>query len=115
MTRSRSFSSTKRLPTASGVQAPRVADVPTMRAGTRRRVALFLRAGAAGLVVGAVFGGTTGSGFRDAPRPGALLGVLAGAINGVAIVGVIFGAKTFLSPTRFGQALGRLLGEVVIQ
>ena len=79
-----------------------------MRARTRRRVALFLRALAAGLVVGAVFGGTTGSGFRDAPLPGALLGVLAGAINGVAIVGVIFGAEIFLSPTRIGQAFERM-------
>jgi adenylate cyclase len=79
-----------------------------MRAGTRRRVALFVRALAAGLVVGAVFGGTTGSGFRDASLPGALLGVAAGALNALAIVGLVFGAEIFLMPTRFGQALERL-------
>ena len=79
-----------------------------MRPGTRRRIALLLRALVWGLVAGAVFGGTTGSGFRDAPLPGAMLGVIAGAINGVAIAGVIFGAEIFLSPTRLGHALERM-------
>ena len=79
-----------------------------MRPGTRRRIALLLRALVWGLVAGAVFGGTTGSGFRDTPLPGAVLGVIAGAINGVAIAGVIFGAEIFLSPTRLGHALERM-------
>ena len=79
-----------------------------MRPGTRRRIALLLRALVWGLVAGAVFGGTTGSGFRDTPLPGAMLGVIAGAINGVAIAGVIFGAEIFLSPTRLGHALERM-------
>ena len=82
-------------------------DMPTMRAGTRRRVALF-SADSAGVLIGAVFGGTTGSGFHDAPLLGAMLGVLAGAINGVTMTGVIFGAEIFLSPTRLGHALERV-------
>ena len=79
----------------------------TLRAGTRRRVALLLRALGLGLAAGAVFGGTTGWGLRDALLPGALLGALAGVINGVTIVGVIFGAEIFLPPTRLGHALER--------
>lgn len=79
-----------------------------MQAGTRRRVALFLRVLAVGLAAGAVFGGTTGSGFRDTPLPGAMLGVLAGAINGVTIVCVIFGAEIFMSPTRLGHAIEQM-------
>ena len=82
--------------------------MPMMRVGTQRRVALLLRALGAGVLIGAVFGGTTGSGFHDAPRLGATLGVVAGAINGVTITGAIFGAEIFLSPTRFGHALERL-------
>ena len=79
-----------------------------MRVGTQLRVALLLRTLGAGILIGAVFGGTTGSGFHDAPRVGAMLGVVAGAINGVTITGVIFGAEIFLSSTRFGYALERL-------
>ena len=41
------------------------------------------------------------------PLPGALLGVLAGVINGATIAGMIFGAEIFLSPTRLGHALER--------
>ena len=82
--------------------------MPMMRAGTQRRVALLLSALGAGVLIGAVFGGTTGSGFHDAPRLGAMFGVVAGVINGVTITGVIFGAEIFLSPTRFGHALERL-------
>jgi adenylate cyclase len=82
--------------------------MPMMRVGTQRRVALLLRALGAGVLIGAVFGGTTGSGFNDAPRLGAMLGVVAGVINGVTITGVIFGAEIFLSPTRFGHALERV-------
>ncbi len=37
-----------------------------------------------------------------------MLGAVAGAINGVAIVCVIFGAEIFLSPTRLGHALERV-------
>ena len=46
----------------------------TMRAGTRRRVALLLRALGGTVVIGAVVGGANGSGFRDAPLLGAMLG-----------------------------------------
>ena len=79
-----------------------------MRVITQRRVALLLRTLGAGVLIGAVFGGTTGSGFHDAPRLGAMLGVVAGVINGVTITGVIFGAEIFLSPTRLGHALERV-------
>ena len=82
--------------------------MPTMRAGTRRRVAFLLRALGGAVVIGAVFGSTTGSGFRDAPLAGAMLGALAGAINGVTMVGAIFGSELFLFPTRLGHALERL-------
>ena len=71
--------------------------MPKMRAGTQRRVALFLRTLAAALVAGAVFGGTTGTGFRDAPLPGALLGVLAGVING-ATIACFFASRPFPGP-----------------
>ncbi len=64
-----------------------------MRVATQRRVALFLRALGAAVLIGAVFGGTTGSGFHDAPRLGAMLGVVAGVINGVTIAGVIFASS----------------------
>ena len=86
----------------------READMPMLHAGTRRRAVLLLRALGAGALIGAVFGGTTGSGFDDAPRLGAMLGVVAGVINGVAITGVIFGAEIFLSATRVGHALERV-------
>lgn len=79
-----------------------------IRVGTQRRVALLLRALGAGVMIGAVFGGTTGSGFQDAPRLGAMLGIGAGGINGATIAAVIFGAEIFLSPTRFGHALERI-------
>ena len=69
---------------------------------------MLLRVLVAGGLIGAVFGGTTGAGFLDAPRPGAMLGILAGCINGVTITGLIFGAEIFVSPTRVGHALERL-------
>ena len=50
----------------------------TMRAGTRRRVALLLRALGGTVVIGVVVGGANGFGFRDAP----LLAVLLGALGG---------------------------------
>ena len=79
-----------------------------MQAGTRRRVVLLLRVLGWGVAIGAVFGGTTGSGFRDTPLLGAMLGALAGVINGVTMVGVILGAEIFFSPTRLGHALERV-------
>jgi len=78
-----------------------------MRAGTRRRVALLLRALGASVVIGAVVGGANGSGFRDAPLLGAMLGALGGATNGVIMTGAILGAEIFLPPTRLGHALER--------
>ncbi len=82
--------------------------MPTMRAGTRRRVALLLRALGWGVVIGIGFGGTTGYAFRDTPLLGAMLGALAGAINVVTMIGVIFGAEVFLPRTRLGHALERV-------
>jgi len=80
----------------------------TMRAGTRRRVAILLRALGATVVIGAVVGGANASGFRDAPLLGAMLGALGGAINGVILVGAILGAEILLPPTRLGHALERV-------
>src|SRR5882672_3037792 len=80
----------------------------TMRAGTRRRIALLLRALGGAVVIGAVVGGANGSGFRDAPLLGAMLGALGGATNGVILVGAILGAEILLPPTRLGHALERL-------
>src|SRR5438552_4954969 len=79
----------------------------TMRAGTRRRVALLLRALGATVVIGAVVGGANGSGSRDAPLLGAMLGALGGATNGVILVGAILGAEILLPPTRRAHALER--------
>jgi hypothetical protein len=47
-------------------------------AGTRRRVALLLRALGATALIGAALGGANGYGFRDAPLLGAMLGALGG-------------------------------------
>jgi adenylate cyclase len=81
--------------------------MPTMRAGTGRRVAQFLRALIWAVVIGAVFGGAGGSVFADAPLLGALQGALGGAINAVMVIGAILGAEMFLPPTRLGHALER--------
>lgn len=78
-----------------------------MRAGTRRRVALLLRALGWGVAIGGVVGGATGYGFRDAPLLGAILGALAGATTGVILAGAILGAEIFLPRTRLGHALER--------
>ena len=78
-----------------------------MQADARRRVALLLRILGGAVVIGAVFGATTGAGFRVAPVAGAMLGALAGAINGVAMAGVIFGSELFFLPTRLGHAIER--------
>ena len=80
----------------------------TMRAGTRRRVALLLRALGGTVVIGAVVGGANAFGFRDAPLLGVLLGALGGATNGVILVGAILGAEICLPPTRLGHALERM-------
>ena len=82
--------------------------MPTMREGTRRRVGLLLRALGWGVLIGMGFGGTTGYAFPDTPFLGAMVGALAGAINGVTIMGVIFGAEIFLPRTRLGHALERV-------
>src|SRR5256885_2878612 len=79
-----------------------------MRAGTRRRVALLLRALGATVVIGAVVGAANGSGFRAAPLLGAMLGAFGGATNGVILMGAILGAEILLPPTRLGHALERL-------
>ena len=79
-----------------------------MRAGTRRRVAFLLRSLGGAVVIGAVVGGANGSGFRDAPLFGAMLGALGGATNGVILVGAILGAEIFLPLTRLGHALERV-------
>jgi adenylate cyclase len=81
--------------------------MPTMRAGTRRRVALLLRNFGGGVVIGAVLGGATGFGYRDAPLLGASLGALAGATTGVILVGAILGTEIFLPSTRLGHAVER--------
>lgn len=79
-----------------------------MRAGTRRRVALFLRALGWGVATGIVFGGTSGYAFHDAPPLlGASLGALAGTTTGVILVGAILGSEIFLPRTRLGHALER--------
>ena len=79
-----------------------------MRAGTRRRIALLLRTLGATVVIGAVVGGANGSGFRDAPLLGAMLGALGGATNSLILIGAILGAEIFLPPTRLGHALERV-------
>ena len=80
----------------------------TMRAGTRRRIALLLRTLGAAVVIGAVVGGANGFGFRDAPLLGAMLGAFGGATNGVILMGAILGAEILLPPTRLGHALERV-------
>jgi adenylate cyclase len=74
-----------------------------MRAGTRRRVGLFLRVLAFGVLISAALGTVAGTVFRHWP----LFGALSGTINGVALVAVIAGAEIFLPPTRLGYALER--------
>jgi adenylate cyclase len=79
-----------------------------MRAGTRHRVALLLRALGATVVIGAVVGSANGSGFRDAPLLGAMLGAVGGATNALMLMGAILGAEILLPPTRLGHALERV-------
>ena len=91
---------------ASGGRAP--LNMGTLRAGTRRRILLFLRALREAFLVGALVGGANGAGFAAAPLLGAMLGALGGATNAVVLVGAIVGAEIFLAPTRLGHALERL-------
>src|SRR5262245_20773290 len=58
-------------------------------------------------VVGGVFGGAGGVGFRPAPLSGALLGAVGGTLNAVMLIGPIAAAGIFLPPTRLGHALER--------
>lgn len=83
-------------------------DLRTLRAGTRRRVALFVRVLREAFVIGALIGGANGAGFDAAPLLGAMLGALGGATNGVILFGAIVGAEIFLAPTWLGHALERL-------
>ena len=78
-----------------------------MRAGTRRRVVLLLHLLGEGAAIGAVLGGVTGFGYRDAPLLGACLGAIAAATTGVLLVGAILGTEIFLPSTRLGHALER--------
>ena len=78
-----------------------------MQAGTRRRVVLLLRLLVGAGAIGAVLGGVTGFGYRDAPLLGACLGAIAAATTGVLLVGAILGTEIFLPSTRLGHALER--------
>ena len=73
--------------------------MPTMRAGTKRRVRLFLGV----LFLIAMGGAALGSAIGRTP----LIGALVGVINGVIVLGGIVGAEIFLPQTRLGQALER--------
>ena len=76
-----------------------------MRAGTKRRVGLFLRGLILGVMIGAAWGTVAGLAFLGAG--GLLYGALNGAINVILIVAVIGGIEIFLPPTRLGYALER--------
>lgn len=88
-----------------GQRIPGRAIIPP---GTRRRLVALARALALGMAAGAMFGGTTGAGFRDDWLAGTMLGALAGAVNGATMAGLIFGAEIFLLPTRLGHTLERV-------
>jgi adenylate cyclase len=79
-----------------------------MRVGTRRRLALLLRALGATVVIGAVVGSANGCGFREAPLLGAMLGAVGGVTNAVMLMGAILGAEILLPRTRLGHALERM-------
>jgi adenylate cyclase len=78
-----------------------------MRAGTKRRIGLFLRALRLGVVLGAVTGSVSGYVFLDAGLLGALIGALIGVIGLVTLTAVIAGAEIFLPQTRLGHAIER--------
>ena len=73
--------------------------MPTMQAGTKRRVRLFLGELFFIAIGGALFGSVVGR------TP--LIGAMIGAISGVIVLGGIVGAEIFLPQTRLGQALER--------
>ena len=79
----------------------------TMRAGTRRRVALLLRALGWSAAIAAVFVGASSPAFHDGPLVGVIVDALAGVINVAMVSGAIFGAEIFLPRTRLGHALER--------
>jgi len=70
-----------------------------MRAGTKRRVGLFLRWLILGVVIGAAWGAVAGFAFLGVG--GLLYGALSGAISAI-LLAVIGGAEIFLPPTRLG-------------
>ncbi len=74
-------------------------NMPTMRAGTKRRVRFFL----VELCIIAVVGAVVGSVIGRTP----LIGALIGALISVMVLGGIVGAEIFLPQTRLGQALER--------
>jgi adenylate cyclase len=78
-----------------------------MRPSTRRRADLFLTGLGLGAIVGAVFGSARGLGFPTAPLSGAILGGVAGLLNGVMLVGTVVAAEIFLPRTRLGHTLER--------
>jgi adenylate cyclase len=78
-----------------------------MRAGTKRRIGLFLRALRLGVVIGAVSGSVTGHVFLDAGLLSALLSALSGVIGVGTLTAVIAGAEIFLPQTRLGHAIER--------
>jgi adenylate cyclase len=75
-----------------------------MRAGTKRRVGIFLRWLILGVVIGAAW--ATVAGFAFLGVGGLLYGSLSGAISAI-LLAVIGGAEIFLPPTRLGYALER--------
>jgi len=83
----------------------------TIRAGTRRRVSLFLRALGWGIGFGLAFGVVIGLGFRDAPLLGIAFNALGGAVNALLLSAVIVGSEIFLPRTRAGHALERAVAR----
>ena len=61
-----------------------------MRTGTRRRLALFLRALAWAVALGAAFGIANGSELREAGLLGAMVGAFAGIINATLVTSAMF-------------------------
>jgi len=82
-------------------------DMLAMQPPMRRRVNLLLEALGLAAVIGAVLGSARGVGFHTAPLPGAILGGVAGALNGMMLIGTVGAAEIFLPRTRLGHALER--------
>src|SRR5262245_5756183 len=85
---------------------PSVSEMPPMRAGTRRRVRLLLRALCLSVLVGVIIGGASGS-MHPPQFLGLVRGAMSGAITGAILAVVIGGTEIFLPQTRLGQALDR--------